>query len=369
MWKDVARNMDREKALALVYGTLSAFMTAVHAVLVKSAVKTLEGSVLRLTYWSNMMSGMFLVRQSSCPFLETANRIAFDRMQQQLPCLLLNGEVSIFMNKIVFASTTASSAAAHEIYERSVERSTFFIGSLVTGFFGFLLGLAGLLSIKVTSPVSHMVSSAARSVLQTVLGVWFFGEIVTGRRALSIMVITLGALYYTWVQSAFIPSSSSSIAEDDDDEDEDEDDGEMEEGKSKTRNRKSRRNNSRTPREWYRQHGHTHSLATLLPLHAPRALHPFPPAPRSPPISGQINTDATGEARSLGSISEEEEYHYPSIPNGGASGAGAGTEGGGSVVDEEKMALLPEDDVDRARLFRDHVRVREYEREYDSEKV
>ena len=40
MWKDVARNMDRDKALALVYGTSSAFMTAVHAVLVKSAVKT-----------------------------------------------------------------------------------------------------------------------------------------------------------------------------------------------------------------------------------------------------------------------------------------------------------------------------------------
>ena len=65
MWKDVAQNMDRDKALALVYGTLSAFMTAVHAVLVKSAVKTLEGSVLRLTYWSNMMSGIFLVRYFS----------------------------------------------------------------------------------------------------------------------------------------------------------------------------------------------------------------------------------------------------------------------------------------------------------------
>ena len=65
MWKDVAQNMDRDKALALVYGTLSAFMTAVHAVLVKSAVKTLQGSVLRLTYWSNMMSGIFLVRHFS----------------------------------------------------------------------------------------------------------------------------------------------------------------------------------------------------------------------------------------------------------------------------------------------------------------
>ena len=65
MWKDVAQNMDRDKALALVYGTLGAFMTAVHAVLVKSAAETLEGSVLGLAYWSNMMSSIFLVRYFS----------------------------------------------------------------------------------------------------------------------------------------------------------------------------------------------------------------------------------------------------------------------------------------------------------------
>jgi hypothetical protein len=278
------------------------------------------------------------------------------------------------MTKIVLASS--DSAGANEIYERAVERSTFFIGSLVTGFFGFLLGLAGLLSIKVTSPVSHMVSSAARSVLQTVLGVWLFGEIVTGRRALSITVITLGALYYTWIQSASIPSSPSTAEDDHDDEDEDEDeDEEEEEGKEggETRNRKTRRSShvySRAPREWYRQHGHTHSLATLLPLHAPRALHPFPPPP-SPPGgngSGGNNNNHTaggaglGEARSLslGSISEEEEYYASSLlPVSGGGGENS------SVVDEEKMALLPEDD--RARFFRDHVRAREYE--YDTEKV
>jgi len=56
MWKDVAQNMDRDKVLSLVYGTLSAFMIA---------VKTLEKSVLRLTYWGNMMGGIFLVRYFS----------------------------------------------------------------------------------------------------------------------------------------------------------------------------------------------------------------------------------------------------------------------------------------------------------------
>lgn len=53
--------LDRDKVMALVYGCLSALMTAIHAVMVKSAVKTLDGSILRLTYWNNFMSGFFLV--------------------------------------------------------------------------------------------------------------------------------------------------------------------------------------------------------------------------------------------------------------------------------------------------------------------
>lgn len=31
-------------------------------------------------------------------------------------------------------------------------------GTLITGFFGFLLCVAGLLSIKITSPITHMFS-------------------------------------------------------------------------------------------------------------------------------------------------------------------------------------------------------------------
>ncbi len=46
------------------------------------------------------------------------------------------------------------------------------------GIVGFLICVAGLLSIKVTSPVTHMFSSAVRSVLQTILGVNLFGDVL-----------------------------------------------------------------------------------------------------------------------------------------------------------------------------------------------
>jgi GDP-fucose transporter C1 len=47
------------------------------------------------------------------------------------------------------------------------------------GVFGFLICIAGFLSIKVTSPVSHMVSSAMRGVIQTIIGVSMFGDVIT----------------------------------------------------------------------------------------------------------------------------------------------------------------------------------------------
>lgn len=204
-----------------------------------------------------------------------------------------------------------------------------------------MLGLAGLLSIKVTSPVSHMVSSAVRSVLQTILGVVLFGEVVTGRRASSVGVITLGALYYTWIQSGSAPRvnapSSPTTGEHD----------EMDEEKLRKPVRPG--------------HGATQSLATLLPLYTPS-----PSRTRSsPPGSG--HSSPTG--RRLGSISEEEEY-YASAHAGAAGSARLhdhDLDAGAAVDEEEKIALLDmhsnsrmQDGDDRNRVVRalhSHVRL------------
>jgi hypothetical protein len=41
------------------------------------------------------------------------------------------------------------------------------------------MSIASLLSIKVTSPITHMVSSAVRGVVGSVLGVWLFKDVIT----------------------------------------------------------------------------------------------------------------------------------------------------------------------------------------------
>jgi solute carrier family 35 (GDP-fucose transporter), member C1 len=144
-------------AMPAIYGCLSALLTAVHAVLVKPAHEIVgKNSVIKLAYWGNLVVALALV-----------------------PFVLFNGELEPLLKN------------------DGRDWSIFIAGSAVTGVFGFFLSVAGLLSIKVTSPVTHMFSSvgifaleyyrhslnnfvqAARSVIQTMLGVLIFGDIVT----------------------------------------------------------------------------------------------------------------------------------------------------------------------------------------------
>lgn len=41
------------------------------------------------------------------------------------------------------------------------------------------MSIASLLSIKVTSPITHMISSAVRGVAASLLGMWLFHDIIT----------------------------------------------------------------------------------------------------------------------------------------------------------------------------------------------
>lgn len=148
--------------ISLVYGILSSLFIAVHAVLIKASLPHCNNSTIELAYWTNLGSAVMVA-----------------------PFVLLNGEIGA----IVRLSSSPE-----------FDGRTFAYGTITTGVFGFLLCVAGLLSIKITSPITHMFSSAARSVLQTLIGVWLFSDILTINRATSILVICGGSMYYTWVK-------------------------------------------------------------------------------------------------------------------------------------------------------------------------
>jgi len=107
--------------LSLFYGVLSSLFIAFHAVLIKNSLPYCNNSTIELAWWTNAGSAILI-----------------------LPFVFLRGE-------------------PNKLYELALSDAwngqVFLWGSLVTGLFGFLLCVAGLLSIKVTSPVTHMFSS------------------------------------------------------------------------------------------------------------------------------------------------------------------------------------------------------------------
>ena len=110
-------------AISIIYGVLSSLFIAVHAVLIKSSLPHAHNSTIQLAYWQNLGSALFLA-----------------------PFILVQGEYGTLLDLMT---------------RRDWNGSVFIWGSLITGVFGFLLCVAGLLSIKVTSPITHMFSSVS----------------------------------------------------------------------------------------------------------------------------------------------------------------------------------------------------------------
>ncbi|KZT61765.1 hypothetical protein CALCODRAFT_490664 [Calocera cornea HHB12733] len=149
--------------LGVLYGLAASLTVAVQAVLIKRSLPHVKGSALQLAYWRNLGSALLL-----------------------LLFMLARGELRTL-------HTLATSG--------TWDWTTFAWGNLVTGIVGFLICVAGTLSVKVTSPVTHMFSSAARSVLQLLIAVHLFADSLTPHKLASIAIILAGTLAYSHVQA------------------------------------------------------------------------------------------------------------------------------------------------------------------------
>ncbi|KAI8812811.1 hypothetical protein BJ742DRAFT_705447 [Cladochytrium replicatum] len=151
--------------LGILFGILSSITTSFHAVVIKSSVDAVRGSTLALVYYNNVLSTFAM-----------------------LPVVFYTGEVG----KLLAMVRTAWPAMV-----RNFRWSSFIFAGMV----GFMINIAGFLQIKVTSPVSHMISSAVRGVLQTVLAVAILGESTSLPRNVGIILILLGSCAYTWLKA------------------------------------------------------------------------------------------------------------------------------------------------------------------------
>lgn len=150
-------------SIGIALGVASSVTTAVHAIVVKRSLPIVQGSTINLVYYSNLLSAVVIT-----------------------PFVLVSGEIFVVLDMVA---------------GRGDQLGTFLWGAAITGVFGFLICIAGFLSIKVTSPISHMVSAAVRGVLQTFLGIWLFGDIVGAGRAFGIVFILSGSIFYVYTKS------------------------------------------------------------------------------------------------------------------------------------------------------------------------
>jgi len=165
--------------IGVSFGVLSSMITAVHSVVIKRSLDVVKGSALHLSWYTNLYSAIVLA-----------------------PVIVVAGEVPAIAALLAEPGPLSTGISP---------LTTFLWGSAITGVFGFLMSIASLLSIKVTSPITHMVSSAVRGVAASMLGVWLFHDVITTGRASSIAIILAGSVYYTWIKhQESQPSQTSS---------------------------------------------------------------------------------------------------------------------------------------------------------------
>ena len=150
--------------IGVTFGVMSSMITAVHSVVIKRSLDVVKGSALHLSWYTNLYSAAALV-----------------------PVIIVAGEAPAITALLAGSgsSTTGMSPLDTFLWGSAITVRLLMkvgMGHLLTttqGVFGFLMSIASLLSIKVTSPITHMVSSAVRGVAGSVLAVWLFNDVIT----------------------------------------------------------------------------------------------------------------------------------------------------------------------------------------------
>lgn len=154
----------------IIFGVLSSLSTSCHSFIIKGSFGKVQskysaGGTFDLVYFNNLFSAIIL-----------------------LPILFLV-EWKPIQEFIVICQEDGS------------RLQSFAVGTVLSGASGLLINLAGFLQIKITSPITHTVSSAARGVLQTIAARIFLGEAITVPRCIGISITLAGSCLYSWFKS------------------------------------------------------------------------------------------------------------------------------------------------------------------------
>lgn len=100
-----------------------------------------------------------------------------------LPLILVSGEVDIVLE-----------------HSDQLASPAFWGSMLLSGVLGFLIGIATVMQIQATSPLTHNVSGTAKAAVQTVLGLLYFGNETNVTNMTGVALVLGGSLLYAYVR-------------------------------------------------------------------------------------------------------------------------------------------------------------------------
>jgi GDP-fucose transporter C1 len=147
--------------LGILAGLISSLSSSLHVVVIKQLTdsKHLSLPLLDFSYYSNTMTAVTLV-----------------------PFIFITGEYGSFI-KWFYDEKTAPKDIRNFIVGTLVTGTSLIIVTPPTnlirlGVIGLAISLSSLISVKITSPITHMVISAVRGVVQAAVAAWLFKELI-----------------------------------------------------------------------------------------------------------------------------------------------------------------------------------------------
>lgn len=147
----------------MILGTIASFCVALYGIYVKKTLPIVDEDQWKLLYYNTVLSLFFML-----PFIYLTGE--FDSM-------LSKPNVISFLNEPVFWFTQT-----------------------ITGIAGFLVNVAIFLQIKVTTPLTNVISGTAKSTLQVFLAWLLFQNPITPMNFVGIVVSLWGSAWYSWIR-------------------------------------------------------------------------------------------------------------------------------------------------------------------------
>eukprot|EP01126_Amoeba_proteus_P056273 TRINITY_DN7055_c0_g1_i6.p1 TRINITY_DN7055_c0_g1~~TRINITY_DN7055_c0_g1_i6.p1 ORF type:complete len:303 (-),score=36.14 TRINITY_DN7055_c0_g1_i6:105-1013(-) len=143
------------------FGVASSIFASFYGILVKKSLAHVNGSMWRLMIYTTSFSVLLF-----------------------LPLLFLSGEISFFDNSTFFSLLTP----------------TVMWAILASGVVGYVINIATFLQLKMTTPLSSVISGSVKGVLQTLLGWVVWRNEISDLNGLGIAFTMVGSTWYSYLQ-------------------------------------------------------------------------------------------------------------------------------------------------------------------------